>query len=429
LSAYDTIQELHQLARLPVIDDAQLERLVSELLSADSYTVDEDVGYGSVSSNSYEVTVSDAAESALKSAGAKVLSRLVKRLPQAGASVQQALLRVLSAADAKSWATLSSQERADARKLIELAIGRAHVPLSTLATADAQVTDPAARARDLISLRLLAIDAGECATEAVFQALLGASSEAKRAAVEAAPFLGGAATLAPRLVDALLDSRTTDRYQVSSAISAAKLRLDANQRARLLAVIDDREFGWNARNLLAPFLHDASAEAELPIAEPLLASIARHLAIDTNEGAWHTWLKECGRENLGRALVPVLRENLANGNVSSTLLHHMALVGPPLAPIAPELLQYLDPKTSPDGRHVHEALWVARTIKSPVTVPALIRLLKTDHQVRALHALQEIGPEAAAAIPALEQFSFQDGGVARDLVYKLQAETLAKIRG
>jgi hypothetical protein len=78
---------------------------------------------------------------------------------------------------------------------------------------------------------------------------------------------------------------------------------------------------------------------------------------------------------------------------------------------------------------VHEALWVAQTIKSPLTVPALIPLLRTTHQVRAMRALAALGPEAAAAIPALEQFSFEDGGVARDIVYKMQAETLAKIRG
>lgn len=425
MSAYDTIKELNRIGRLPTIDDAQFQELFSELYSYDSYTVDEDVGYGSVSSTRYEVTVKGAAEEVLVSAGAKVLSRLVKRLSGATDEVQQAIFRILGAAEAKSWASLSQQERMEAGNLLELA----RAEFSTLTVADDQVTDQAARARDLIAFRLMAIDGGERATETVFLALQGASYAAKRAAVEAAAFLGGAATLAPRLVDALLDWRTKDRYQVSSAISAAKLRLDATQRARLLAVIDDRELGWNARNLLAPYLKDPSAEAELPIAEPLLTSIARHLATDTNEGAWHTWLKECGCDNLGRALVPVLRENLSSGNISSTLLHHMALVGPSLAPIAPELLRYLDPKTSPDGRHVHEALWVARTIKSPVTVPALIPLLKTTHQVRALHALQEIGPAAAAAIPALEQFSFVDGGVARDVVSKLQAETLAKVRG
>lgn len=425
MSAYDTIEELNRLGRSATIDDAQFEALFSELSSYDSYTVDEDVGYGAVSSTRYEVTVSGAAEAVLVSAGAKVLSRLVKRLSVTTDSVRQAVFRILGAAGAKSWATLSRQERTEAGNLLELA----HAPLATLTIADEQVADPAARARDLIALRFLAIDGGERATEAVFQALRGASHAAKRAAVEAAPFLGGAASLGPRLVDALLDPRTTDRYQVSSAISAAKLRLDATQRARLLAAIDDRELGWNARNVLAPYLEDPSAEAELPIAEALLASIARHLAVDPNEGAWHTWLKECGCDVLGRALVPVLRENLASGKVNDTLLHHMALVGPALAPIAPELLRYLDPKTSPDGRHVYESLLVAQSIASPVTVPALIPLLKTRHQIRVLRALAAIGPAAAAAIPALEEFRFEDGGVAREIVLRECADTLAKIRG
>jgi hypothetical protein len=429
LNAYDTIQELQRVSRLPVIDDAQLELIVSELYSYDSYTVQEDGGYGSTYSNSYEVSVRDSAESALKSAGAKVLTRLAKRLRLTDPSVQPALLRVLAAAEAKSWATLSAQERTEARHLLELAVGSAEPLFGTLALADDQVKAPAARARDLIALRLLAIEAGEKATEPVVQALLGPSTDSRKAAIESASFLGGSPALTAKLIDAVLDPLTKNRSDVSWAISAAQLRLDATQRARLADVVDDRQLGWYARTLLGPYLRDPNAEAELPLVERVVPSIARAIATDTNEGAWHSALKDCGAVNLGRALVPVLRENLANGKVSSTLLHHMALVGTSLAPIAPELLRYLDPKTSPDGRHVHEALWVARTIESVTTVPALIPLLKTTHQVRALHALAAMGPRAAAAIPAVEQFSFEDGGVSRDVVWKLQAETLAKLRG
>lgn len=429
MNAYDTIEELNRLARLPELDDAQLATLVAALESTDSYTVQEDGGYGSYSSSEYEVTVSGSAESALRSAGAKVLSRLVKRLRLATAPVQLALLRVLSAAEARWWATLSPQERVEARNLIELTVGSAHRPLATLAIADDQVSAPVARARDLITLRLLAIDDGARATDAVFAALMGPSPAAKRAAVEAAAFLGGAPALGPKLVDALLDPHTTDRHYVASAISAAQLRLDATQRARLLAVVSDRELGWYARQLLAPFLGDARAETELPLAEQLLPAIAQALAEDTNEGAWRSWLDRCGRADLGRALVPVLRERLARGGISDSVLQHMALVGPALAPLAPELLPYLAPATSPSARHVHVAIGLAEKLESPLTVPALIALLATGHQFPALRALEALGPQAAAAIPALEEFRFVRAGVGEDVVRKQQAATLAKLRG
>lgn len=433
MDAREKTEELSRLAQLPQLDDAQLDTLVAALESSDSYTDQEDDGYGSTSSREYVTTVSGCAELALEKAGAKVFPRLVQRLRLARGRVLEALLRVLGTAPANAWAALAPPARVSARNLLELAVGSAPRALATLEVADEQVTALAARARDLIALRLLAIDAGEHdverAVEPVVRALLGPSRASRKAALEAVVYLRGSPRLGPLLLDALLDPRTSERWDVSSAIRAVKLSFDGPQRARLANLVDDPALGFYARELLAPSLLDASAEAELPLAERVLPSIARAVATDPNEGAWRLWLERLGRDTFGRALVPVLRAHLLGGKVTDTALHHMAIVGPPLAPLAPELLPYLAPATSPSARHVRWAIAVAGAIKSPLTVPALVPLLATPHQYEALVALAALGPAAAAAVPAIEQLGSNRGGVNEDILREAQATALTKIRG
>lgn len=433
MDARATTAELQRLGQLPELDDAQLDTLVTALGSTESYVDYEDDGYGSVTSREYEIAVSGCAEFALQKAGAKVVPRLVQRLRVTRGPVHEALLRVLSTAPAKTWAELPPQARVDARNLLELTVGSAHPLLATLELADEQVKAPAARARDLICLRLLAIDPTESerAVEPVLRALLGPSRTARQAAIEVAAYLRGSRELGPRLVDALLDPNKRElflRSSLWSALNALQLRLDVAQRARLAARLDDRDLGFYVRELLAPYLSDADAEAELPLIERLRSSVARALATDASEGTWRTWLGRFEHATLGRALVPLLRDLLASGKASDATLQQMALVGPSLAPLATELLPYLAPSTSPSDRHVRWAVAVAEAMRSQVTLPALIALLETRHQYPALRALATFGPAAATAVPAIEQLRFIEAGVSEKVVRGTQADALAKIR-
>jgi len=396
MDARRTTDELSRLAELPELDDPQLDFMVAELGSTDSWTDHEDGGYGSLYSAQYEIKVSDYAELALSKVGAHVMPRLVQRLRRAQGRVVEGVLKALSRSDAKRWATLTLQQRTDARNLIELAVGSAHRPFATLQLEGDELT--VERARDLISLRLLALDAAETGVERaidlVVQALQSPSSAVRTAAGEVVPFLRASTQLGDRLLEAFFASRDSAvfllTFHLTKALDALEVPRDDAQRARLIAMLEDGKLGDSARELLTRGLSKAEAAAKYPYAEQRIAAEARALTTNTNEGAWRDAFSRFGHSAIGRALVPVLRERLLARTVSDEILHHMALVGPSLAPLAEPLLPYLSPDTSPSWRHVRWAIAVAEAIQSPVTIPALEGLLKTDHEPRARAALASL---------------------------------------
>lgn len=398
MDARSTTDELSRLGALPELDDPQLEFMVSELSSSDSWIDQVDGGYGSLYSEQFEIKVSECAELALSKAGARVLPRLLPRLRRAKGATRQGLFKVLARADAKGWATLSLKQRTEALHLVELAVGNVERPFATLAFDDDQVKDPVARARDLISLRLLALDAAETgverAVEPVVQALQSVSHTVRTAAGEVVPFLRASTRLGPRLIDAFVASRDSSvfmlTYGLTKALEALEVPRTDAERAQLEALIDDGKLGDSARQLLTRGLSKDEAARKYPYSEQRLAADARGLVTNSNEGAWRDALSRFGHAALGAALLPAMREALVARSVTDEILRHLSLVGPSVAPLADALAPYLSPATSPSGRHVRAAISVAEAMKSPHTVPALEALVKTDYGSRATAALTAI---------------------------------------
>jgi hypothetical protein len=430
MGAYATIQAMDEVARRAATDDASLDQLVAFLGSTDGYTDQEDGGYASTSARSTEITVAAVAQGHLVKLAATALPRLLDRFDGATGASRAGLVPVLATANVQAWAAIAPDRRARALGQLDQVAGP--VPrFATLTVADHPPPPAAARARDRVALRdqvLLSVEAGalDRAVDRVMACLLGPSQEARLVADETTALIAASPLLARRLVDALLDPRRT--VPIYALAIRGKVHLDATQRARLVPVVADAQLGDTARAMLAPYLDDPLAEAEVPLRARLIAAIAAALVDDANEGSWRAWIQRCGRDALALALVPAIRARLASRAPREELLQHMRLLGAALAPLGPDLVPYLAPTPRPT-RLALLAVNAAEALASPATVPALIALLTTELQREALQALANIGPPAAAALPAIRACR-RVGKVGSDRAFEeLRARALAKLGG